>query len=119
MTSAFDDIIDGVKRVGEKVGKEAEKLCDATRLHFNAADLRRDIEKKYKELGMLVYTAQKKSENVDIRIEQCVMQIDELKRRLDSVNSQSAEKRNRKLCPACGQMVEKTARYCHICGSEV
>lgn len=117
--SIFEDTVLGVKDLGTSVSKKAGDLIDVSRLKVSAAELRKEIGKRYEALGRIVYDSKKSGTEIDGIVSECAASIDALYSRLDEVNKKIADRQNKVYCPACGAMVDKKALYCSRCGQRL
>ena len=72
----------------------------------------------YEKLGNAVYTMVKSDFNNKELMDSLIEEIDSLKAKIDEVNLQIAERKNIRICPACGSRNEKDASYCSKCGNK-
>ena len=74
----LEDVVINAKSAAETVGKEAGRLVDISRLRFSAAELQKEISRKYESLGRMVYDSHKSGNSVDINFDEHVKGIDML-----------------------------------------
>jgi len=115
----FEDAIVSAKNVAVKAGKKAGKALDVSKLRFSAAEIDKEINKRYEALGRVIYDARKDGSDVEALVDECVKSIDTLYSRLDNVNMKIARIREKTYCKSCGAVVEKSAIYCQRCGIRV
>lgn len=115
----FEDAVVNAKTVVVKVSKKAGKMVDVSRLRLSAAELEKEIGKRYEALGRVIYDSNKDGTDAQELIEECVKSIDALYSRLDCVNMKIARLREKTYCKSCGAVVEKNSIYCQRCGVRV
>lgn len=115
----FEDVVLNAKTAVNAVGKKAGQFVDASKLRLNAASLSNEISKRFEALGRIVYDSQKKGENTDSLVAECISSIDDLYHELDAVNDQIAASRSQVVCRMCGEENPANAVYCCKCGHKL
>lgn len=115
----FEDVIMNARTAAETVGKEAGRLVDLSRLRLDAAEIQRDISKKYESLGRIVYDACKSGSPADAGCGEYIVGIDDLYRKLDEVNEKIRVLRRKTDCPKCGFSNDEKATFCSRCGTKL
>ena len=115
----FDDVVVNAKAAASAVSKKASSVYDTSKHKITAAELRGEINKKLKDLGVLTYKAQ--VHNVDLceDIATLVSEITDLKDSLAVINEHIANSKNQRKCPNCDAVVPKNSLYCNICGAKI
>ena len=117
--SIFEDAVIGAKNVTVSVGEKAGRLVDISRLRLSAAEISRDIARRYEAMGRAVYDANKVGEDVDGIIAECAIGIDALYTRLDDINIKIARLKEKKYCTGCGALIDDNALFCSRCGARI
>lgn len=115
----FEDVIMNARTAAETVGKEAGRLVDLSRLRLDAAEIQRDISKKYESLGRIVYDSCKSGSPADAGCGEYIVGIDDLYRKLDEVNEKIRVLRRKTDCPKCGFSNDEKATFCSRCGTKL
>ena len=115
----FEDAVVGVKSFGKTVGKKTGVAVDITRLKVSAAEINKEISRRYEALGRIIYDSQKSGTDISGITGECVKSIDALYARLDDVNGRMAKLQDRKYCPSCAAVVDKKSLYCSRCGERL
>lgn len=115
----FDQISYEAQKAGEYIAEKAAKAKDFTVATWNAAELRNEIEKHYKAIGMCVYNAHTTEADTAEEIEQHVATITALYEELREKETTRQAIRNRVPCPACNKPIAKNIAYCPHCGTKV
>ena len=117
--SFFEDAVIGAKAVTVTMGEKASKFVDISKLRLSAAELSKEISRRYEALGRAIYDAKKADEDINGLVEECVSGIDTLYTRLDHVNMKIARIKEKKYCTSCGALIDEKALFCSRCGSRI
>ena len=113
----MEKIFAEIKNTADKVIKKSGELVELSKVKFQIANTKSEINTNYKELGELVYHAQKYEEQPDTKIiEGTIAKIDELYERLEILIEQNSSLKNEKICPSCEKSNPKSAQFCLGCG---
>ena len=115
----FEDALLAAKNAAGTVYEKTGRVVDISKLRLSAAEITKEIERRYEALGRLVYDSQKEGTDISGLIEECARSIDALYTRLDEVNGRIAKLKDKKYCSVCGAIIERNALYCSRCGSRV
>lgn len=115
----LEDVILGAKSAATTVGHKAGEIVDVSRLRLTAAEINKEIAKRYEALGRVVYDSRKDNTNIESLVSECVRSIDALYSRLDAVNARIAQLRNQRTCPTCNSVNDNSAVYCNRCGARI
>lgn len=113
----IDDVVVNAKSVASDLGKKAGKVIDISKLRLSAADISAEINKKFRALGKLVFTAKREGADNETDIEDIMNEIEDLYDQLDAVNEQIVLMRHQKICPVCKKENPAEAEFCNACGS--
>ena len=106
-----------IKNTADKVIKKSGELVELSKVKFQIANTKSEIGANFKELGELVYHAQKSEVQPDTQIiEGTISKIDELYTRLEVLIAENSSLKNEKLCPSCEKSNPKGAQFCLGCG---
>lgn len=115
----LEDVVINAKSAAETVGKEAGRLVDISRLRFNAADLQKEVSKKYEILGRIVYDSFKSGNSDNTGFKEHIESIDQLYQQIDEVNEKINALRKKASCPNCGFDNDEKAAFCSRCGAKL
>ena len=115
----------------EKLGKKASatyksaaektnKIASETKLKLKMNDCKSKINDLYKEIGKIVYQKHVLDGNLDIDndINNEVNRIQELTSEIESCEKQILDLSDMIQCINCKNKIEKTSRFCPVCGAE-
>ena len=115
----LDDVIINAKSVASELSKKAGKAIDISKLKLGEAEIKADINKKFKELGKLTYRAKKEGADAEIAIENLMNEIEILYEALDAVNDEIVQLKSKVICPVCKGENPSDALFCNACGSSI
>ena len=115
----LEDVVINAKSAAETVGKEAGRLVDISKLRFGAAELQKEISRKYETLGRMVYDCRKSGNSVDLSFDEHVQAIDSLYQKLDEINEKINVLRKKTVCPKCGFNNDEKSLFCSRCGTKL
>lgn len=115
----------------EKLGKKASatyksaaektnKIASETKLKLKMNDCKSKINDLYKEIGKIVYQKHVLDGNLDIDndINNEINRIQELTSEIENCEKQILDLSDMVQCVNCKNKIEKTAKFCPVCGAE-
>lgn len=115
----LEDVVINARSAAETVGKEAGRLVDISRLRFSAAEIQKEISRKYETLGRMVYDSRKPGNSVNLSFDEHIQAIDSLYQKLDEVNEKINVLRRKTVCPKCGFDNAEDSVFCSRCGTKL
>lgn len=115
----FDDVVVNAKAAASAVSKKASTVYDTSKHKISAAEIRGEINKKLKTLGLLTYQQQVHNADVSEDITKVIEEIKELKENLEIILAHIDSIKNQKKCPKCESKIPKNSVYCNICGAKI
>lgn len=115
----FDDVVVNAKAAASAVSKKAATMYDTSKHKISAAELRGEINKRLRELGMLTYKKEVHGSDVTEEIAKLISEITELKENLAIILDHIDSIKNQKKCPKCESKVPRNSVYCNICGARI
>lgn len=114
--SVVDDILNTAKSVANITAKKAGETVELSKLKMESIKMNAQIDKKYNEIGNLVYDAAKSGVSHEESIAECISEIDTLVAKIGQINAQINEVRRTVTCPNCLYTNPDDAVYCAKCG---
>lgn len=114
--SVVDDILNTAKSVADITAKKAGETVELSKLKMESIKMNAQIDKKYNEIGNLVYDAAKSGVSHEESIAECISEIDALVARIGRINAQINEVKRTVTCPNCLYTNPDDAVYCAKCG---
>ena len=115
----LEDVVINAKSAAFSVSKEAGRLVDISKLRFSAAELQKEISKKYETLGRMVYDSRKAGNSESVSFDEHIESIDVLYKNLDDVNEKINALSRKTACPNCGFRNDDNAAFCSRCGAKL
>ncbi|MCQ2514205.1 MAG: zinc ribbon domain-containing protein [Ruminococcus sp.] len=115
----FDDVMINAKAAANAVSKRASGVYDSSKQRIAAAEIKSDINKKLRELGLLAYKANTENAEVEAEATKLIAEISDLKENLEVINQNLMAMKNKRRCPECDALVPKNSVYCNLCGSKI
>lgn len=112
----MEKILSDLKSTAKTAMKKSGELLEIGKLKLAIADVNQEIEKAYRELGYALYNAEKSGSEDAETLQAIIDDIDELHEKLNNLESEQAELKKEKKCPACGEMCSDKANFCASCG---
>ena len=108
----FDDVVVNAKSAASVVSKKAGEIFDLSKLRISLASLRADLSKQYQALGEAFYNGDP-AEEIDAIKEE----ITTIKQNIADIENVLANAKNTVTCPACGEKLNKNAKFCFTSGT--
>lgn len=115
----FEDLMAGAKNVVDYAGKKTDDVVELSKLKYQSSQLSNELRSLYEKLGCAVYSMMKSEYDNNELIDSLASEIEEVKNALQEINEKIADKKELKLCPACGAKNDKEAFYCMKCGNRL
>lgn len=113
----LEDLMSGAKTVVDFAEEKTAEAVEFSKLKYRSSQLSGDLSSAYKKLGSALYSMMKAGYEDKELIDSLVSEIDEIKATLDEINAKLAERKDKKICPACNTANEKDFDYCTRCGN--
>ena len=115
----LEDVVINAKTAAENMGKEAGRLVDISKLRFSAADVQKEISKKFETLGRMVYDSHKSGNSSGSSFDEHIEGIDVLYQKLDEINGKINALSRKSSCSNCGFKNDENATFCSRCGTKL
>ena len=117
--STIEDVLYKAKTMAEAAGKKTSDMLEATRLKMAAAEIEKDIAATLEGLGRLVYDGRKAEEDVSATVDECILKLDELNKKLEEAREAISAYKKMQRCKQCGADNQDDAVYCKKCGAKL
>jgi hypothetical protein len=114
--SVLDNITRKVTDTAKAAAKISSGVVEVTRLNMNISAEEEKIRKLYAEMGRQLYEEYSEGRNIEGRLLEKCMKIDEIIANIDEMREKILEIKNVKACPNCGTVLDMDMEYCHKCG---
>lgn len=99
----------------KKTKETSGTVVEIAKLKYKLAELKSDIDEKFKNIGKFVYNAGE-DEDITEKLKELCLEIAELSQKKDDMQENLNELTNKKLCPGCNTKFEKEFGFCPKCG---
>ena len=113
------NIYDSLKSAAEVAAKKTEQTVEISKLKFEIAKVKAETDKKYMELGELVYKACKGDSKAQENTTAIIKETDELFRKVKALLRELDETENAVTCKECGKRNGKDSKFCSQCGEKL
>lgn len=116
-TDFFDDLGETLSRTARELGERAESLYETQKLRGKISSEERAVSRLMADLGKTLYRMYLKGgELTEEQLALCG-QIDRHKDIISRYKAEVAGKKGKKICPCCGESVDKYVAFCPFCGA--
>lgn len=115
--SFFKKLTETVSKGVSSATEKAQQTVEITKLHSQISGKRKEIDRKYAEIGEAVYKAYLSGDlsAAEVDVIPACQQVADRERDIDALEDRIRELRNEKECE-CGQRVPFQTRFCPACG---
>lgn len=114
--SVLDNITRKVTDTAKAAAKKSSSVVEVTKLNMNINVEEDKIRKLYAEMGKQLYEEYSEGGNIEGKLLEKCMRIDEIIANIDEMREKILELKNVKACPNCGIILDIDMEYCHKCG---
>ena len=122
MVKNIDGIVKNIKTgaisAASVISKKASNVYDISKSKIAAESVRREIERKFIQLGKLNYKNATEETDVSKETNTIIGEISILKDSLLEIEKNIASIKDQKICPKCNSSVAKNSIFCNICGTK-
>lgn len=112
--SFFNKINTGI----DKIGKVTNDVMNKTSIKIDIVKQKAKLNDVFRDIGEIVYNANKTSENVTDKLNEYFEKVDLLNKQI-LVLEDEISKGKEKVCSNCFRKVPADANYCNICGNPI
>ena len=113
----FDDITKKLNEVSQEAFNQGANLAGTAKNKVKSADIERQLNNAYAELGKKLFASVKDNPSEDIK--EIITRINDLNTQAEYYRNEARKERGITLCPNCGAEVTYGTAYCSSCGSAV
>ena len=111
----LDQLSKSATEAGEYLTEKAVLAKDYAMATMDISEAKSRINSIYKELGKMVYNANRKQIDSSADMERLMAELDQLKAAI----TEKEKVRNRALCPACDESIDASSCFCPHCGAKI
>ncbi len=113
----IDEVVQKAQETGKYIADKADQVVDYVTLEYKASSLRGNIDRCYKELGVLYYRISQSKCQDGGQLQEKIDQIESLLCELNALQEDMAKYKN--ICAQCGTKNQAKAEYCSKCGAKL
>lgn len=113
----FNDLGVTITKTAKEIGERADIFIETQKLHNRAVSEKRMIEKKFNDLGILVYEKFVGGEDLEAELAEICEEITKRKTVIAGYKEEIARLKGRKICGGCGESIDRNAAFCPKCGT--
>ena len=106
-----------ISKTAKDIGEKADIFIEAQKLQSRAGSEKRMVEKCLRDLGNIVYRRFVDGEIMDEELEAVCQEITRRQTVITGYKEEYARLKGRKICPGCGESIDRSAAYCPKCGA--
>ncbi len=106
------DVLDvACKKTGEAVTVQKQK--------FDISSLKNQCDKDFCKLGKIYFETIKNNDVEDQKTLELVNSIKEKQEKIEELEKQVLDAKNKRICPNCNASIDASSVYCNSCGTKV
>lgn len=117
--SFWDDISKKVAQGTKTLSQKSGELFEIAKVKLDVASEKDKIGRLYEEIGKTVYEDYKRGSLKEKSVMDKCQLIDEINFKINRLNRKMMQIKGGTLCKRCGEVVNSSQRYCHMCGREL
>lgn len=119
MATIFDDAVNTTKNVASAINKKAGEIVDEVKINLKISDVQGEIEKRYKDIGRIIYENKKSGEDSALNVDEIVKELDVLFSKYADHKKTLAELKKKNICFKCDTANPEDNNYCAKCGERL
>ncbi|MDP4094782.1 MAG: zinc ribbon domain-containing protein [Bacillota bacterium] len=116
--SGFKSFTKKVSHTAKAAAKKSSDIVEVTKLNMNIGSEEDKIQKKYTEIGKILYDLYVSGESTNEVIKTHCEVIKTHEENIKKMKQKILELKNIKVCPSCGTELEQEILFCSKCGAK-
>ncbi len=112
----FDNAVNKAKEAFDVARKKTGEVVNTEKQKFDVSSLKSKREKDYSALGKIYFEIIKDSDELDGEVKELVDAVKEKNEKIDALNIEILNAKNKRICPNCGANIDVNSVYCNTCG---
>jgi RNA polymerase subunit RPABC4/transcription elongation factor Spt4 len=117
--SFWDDLSRKVSQGTRTLSQKSVELFEIAKVKLDIASEKDKIGNLYEEIGRVIYQDYRKGNLKEKSVLDKCQLIDEIYYKINRLNRKVMQIKGGTLCKRCGEAVNASQRYCHMCGREL
>ena len=115
----FDNAVSKTKEVIDIACKKTGEVVSIEKQKFDISTLKSKQEKDFTVLGRIYYEQLIKSGEMPDGVEELVTSIKEKAEKINELNEQVVNAKNKRICPSCSATIPNNCVFCPTCGAKL
>ena len=119
MSDFLKDLGETISKTAQGISEKAGSVYESQKIRNKIATEERMIQKAMEEIGKWVYTRYKDGEEIDQEVISFCEEIRDHQVQIETYKEDAANRKGKKICPACKKTVDKVVSFCPFCGTPI
>lgn len=115
----FDSVVDKTRQAIETAEKKTSNLTESAKLQLNRNEANNELKRRYEALGKMLYDQKKNNKDNSELIDKCILTIDEINNKINSINIKLDGLKKTVKCIRCGTINSNEDNFCSKCGTKL
>ena len=115
----FDNALSKAKEALDVACKKTKEVVSKGKQKFDVASIESKRAKDFEKLGELYFNTIKDSEIENSEIKSIVDEIKNKNEKIEELNKEINNTKNKRICPSCGASIDKFSVFCSLCGTKL
>lgn len=116
-TKFFDTLSETLTKTAKELSVKTEGFYGKQKLRGQILTEQRAAEKALAAIGKVIYDRYMDGEEMEEALADLCVEVKNHNDKIDSLREEIADKAGKKICPACGKNMDRSAAFCPSCGN--
>ncbi len=116
---SIDNALNKAKDVFDVACKKTGEAVTVQKQKFDISSLKNQCDKDFCKLGKIYFEAIKNNDVEDQKTLELVNSIKEKQEKIEELEKQVLDAKNKRICPNCNASIDASSVYCNSCGTKV
>ncbi|MDO4649982.1 MAG: zinc ribbon domain-containing protein, partial [Eubacteriales bacterium] len=115
----LNELGETLSKTAQGLGERVGGIYETQRIRTRISSERRIVQKAMADIGAMIYAKYEEGETLNEEFESLCEEIKEHLNVIESLKEDEANKKGKKICPACKKAVDSYVSFCPFCGAAV
>ena len=115
----LDNAIDKAREIFDVASKKTTEVVTTQKQKFDVSSIENKRSKDFQKLGEIYYEQIKDTEIENEEIKILVEEIAIKNQKIDELNEEINNAKNKRICPVCSASIDKNSVFCSFCGAKL
>ncbi len=115
----LDNAIDKARELFDVASKKTNEVVTTQKQKFDVSSIENKRSKDFQKLGEIYYELIKNTKIENEEIKKIVEEITLKNQKIDELNEEINNAKNKRICPVCSASIEKNSVFCSFCGEKL